>query len=88
MVLYDDYGFARVCAQVSECALYGTDLAGRHEARVYPGGPVRLRDEVKNQMTPLAALRRIEGASDEDTKPSKPIELTVNPSRGLGEATE
>lgn len=77
--LYDDHMLARIAAQVSECQFYGTDLGCRHEARVYPGGPMRLRDQVEAKLTPVAALRRIEGADDADEKPSKPIELTVNP---------
>jgi hypothetical protein len=78
-VVYDNLMVARMAAQVTECALYGSDLGGRHEARVYPGGPKRLRDVVKNKMTPEQALARIESGVDDGQKKPLTIELAPYP---------
>lgn len=74
--LFDDHIIARMAAQVIECAVYGTDLGCKYEARIYPKAPVRLRDKVDLKLTPLKALERIEGGADDDQKESLDIEVS------------
>lgn len=60
---------ARLAAQTLETQVFKTDLGCRYKAKEFVRQPLRLRDKVDSQMTPLDALRRIEGGSDEGSAP-------------------